>query len=281
MPVMSLTRRIARLVAIGLLTPVVFLLGCQSRLIYYPKLYGKGDMDSLRRVGGRQLDYRTAQGRQAAFYVPPATDPAKMPQRVWLCFAGNGSLALDWLWSLDGWDRTCGYLLIDYPHYGACEGKPSPASIGESSVTAVRRLAEHLHVSLDELKPRLSVLGHSIGCAAALMAADDLDSKRAVLISPFTTMTDMGRIVLGRPLCWLNLHRFDNRLHLANMVKKGATVTIFHGTEDEVIPIRMSRELASAQPRSVKLVEVPGADHNFIVSMAATEISDAMRQPVP
>lgn len=275
---MSLPRRIARLVAIGLLTPVVFLLGCQSRLIYYPKPYGKWDMDSLRRAGGRQLDYRTAQGRQAAFYVPPTTDATKMPPRVWLCFAGNGSLALDWLWSLDEWDRTCGYLLIDYPHYGACEGKPSPASIRESSVAAVKRLAEDLHVSVDDLKPRLSVLGHSIGCAAALMAADDLDAKRAVLISPFTTMTDMGRIVLGRPLCWLNLHRFDNRLHLANVVKKGARVTIFHGLDDEAIPISMSRDLAAEHPQSVALIEVPDAGHNDIVSIAARQIAEAMQQ---
>ena len=194
---MSFARRISRFIAIIIFTPVLFLLGWQSRLIYYPRPYGERDMAALRRAGGRQLDYRTAQGKQAAFYVPTLGGATNTAHRIWLCFAGNGSVALDWLFAVERWDRSCGYLLIDYPQYGSCEGKPNPASIRESSLAAVKWLAEELQVSIDDLKPRLSVIGHSIGCAAALMIADDLDVKRAVLISPFTTMTEMGRRVLG------------------------------------------------------------------------------------
>ena len=275
---MTVGSRILRMFLIVILTPVLFLLGCQSRLIYYPKPYGERDMAALRKAGGRQLDYRTKQGKQAAFYIPPLTGTKDSTHRIWLCFAGNGSLALDWLFALDGWDRNCGYLLIDYPQYGLCEGEPNPASIRESSLAAVKRLAEDLQVSVEDFKPRLSVIGHSIGSAAALMAADDLDVKRAVLISPFTTMTEMGRRVLGWPLCFLNRHRFDNRTHLAAIVKKGAVVTIFHGLEDDNIPISMSRELAAAHPQAVKLIEVPGAGHNDIIGIAETQIATEIKQ---
>ena len=178
---------------------------------------------------------------------------------------------------MERWDRSCGYLLIDYPQYGSCEGKPNPASIRESSLAAVKWLAEELQVSIDDLKPRLSVIGHSIGCAAALMIADDLDVKRAVLISPFTTMTEMGRRVLGWPLCYLNRHRFDNRAHLAAIVKKGARVTIFHGMDDHNVPISMSRELAAAHSSAVNLIKVPGAGHNDIIDIAAAQIAAAMK----
>jgi len=275
---MSWGRRILRMFLIVILTPVLFLLGCQSRLIYYPRQYAEEDMAALRKAGGRQLDYRTNQGKQAAFYIPPTGDTEDQPHRVWLCFAGNGSLALDWLFALDGWDRSCGYLLIDYPQYGCCEGKPTPSRIRDSSVAAVERLAEEMKVSVDNLKPKLSVIGHSIGCAAALMAAHDLDVKRAVLISPFTTMTDMGRRVLGWPLCYLNLHRFDNRVHLAAIMKKGAQVTIFHGSDDDNIPISMSRELAAAHPETVKLIEVSGAGHNDIIDIAEAQFAAEMKQ---
>ncbi len=274
---MSLTRRILRLLAIVILTPVLFLLGCQSRLIYYPRSYGERDMVALLQAGGRQLDYRTAQGRQAAFYIPPGGGAGDATPRIWLCFAGNGSLALDWLFVMDGWDRNCGYLLIDYPQYGACEGKPDPLAIRDSSVAAVKRLAEEMKVSVDDLKPKLSVIGHSIGCAAALMAADDLDVKRAVLLSPFTTMTEMGRRLLGWPLCYLNMHRFDNREHLTAIARKGARVTLFHGLEDNNIPVSMSRELAAANPQAVRLIEVSGAGHNDIIEMAQTRIADEMK----
>lgn len=275
---MSLGRRALRLFFIVITTPVVFLLGWQSRLIYYPRPYAEEDMVELRKAGGRQLDYRTNQGKQAAFYIPPLNGVKDLPRRIWLCFAGNGSLALDWLFALDGWDRSCGYLLIDYPQYGCCEGKPNPPRIRESSAAAVNRLAEELKVSVDDLKPRLLVIGHSIGSAAGLMAADDLDVKRAVLISPFTTMTEMGRRVLGWPLCFLNRHRFDNRTHLAAIVKKGAVVTIFHGLDDDNIPISMSRELAAAHPQAVKLIEVPDAGHNDIIGIAETQIATEIKQ---
>lgn len=274
---MSLLHRMLRFIAIIIVTPVVFLLGWQSRLIYYPRPYQERDIDALRKAGGRKLDYRTPQGNQSAFYIPPLTGAKDQPHRFWLCFAGNGSLALDWLYSMGSWDRSCGYLLVDYPQYGFCEGKPNPASIRESSLAAVKRLAEELQVSIDDLKPKLSVIGHSIGCAAALMIADDLDLKRAVLISPFTTMTEMGRRLLGWPLCHLNRHKFDNRTHLAAIVKKGARVTIFHGLEDENIPISMSRELAGAHSDAVKLIEVAGAGHNDIMGIAETQIASEMR----
>jgi pimeloyl-ACP methyl ester carboxylesterase len=266
-----------RLIAIIVVTPVVFLLGWQSRLIYYPRPYGERDMAELRKAGGRQLAYRTTQGNQTAFYIPPLTRANDQPYRIWLCFAGNGSVALDWLYSIENWDRSCAYLLVDYPQYGLCEGKPNPTSIRESSLAAVKRLAEELQVSIDDLKPKLSVIGHSIGCAAALMIADDLDLKRAVLISPFTTMTEMGRRILGWPLCHLNRHKFDNRTHLAAIVKKGARVTIFHGTDDHNVPISMSRELAGAHSDAVKLIEVAGAGHNDIMSIAETQIASEMR----
>lgn len=120
-------------------------------------------------------------------------------------------------------------------------------------------------------------MGHSIGCAAALMIADDLDVKRAILISPFTTMTEMGRRVLGWPLCHLNLHKFDNRTHLAAVVKKGACVTIFHGTDDDQVPISMSRELTAANSQAVKLIEVSGAGHNDIIGIAETQIAGEMK----
>ncbi len=273
---MPLLRRLLRILGIVVLAPVVFLLGCQSRLIYFPKPYGGRDMAALREAGGRVLEFRASQGKQAAFFIPPGGGGE--PERIWLCFAGNGSLALDWLFFPGIRDERSALLLIDYPGYGLCEGRPSPAAIRENSTAAVRRLADELGMTLDDLKPRLAVLGHSIGCAAALMAADDLGLKRAVLISPFTTMTEMARRIVGWPLCLLNRHTFDNRRHLKSVAAKGARITIFHGGSDDVIPPAMSRELAGLAPGSVQRTEVPGAGHNDIVAMKEKEIATAMRE---
>ena len=113
------------------------------------------------------------------------------------------------------------------------------------------------------------------------MTADELDLRRGVLLSPFTTMTDMGRIVLGWPLCYLNLHRFDNRKTLGHVASRsGARLVIFHGAEDEVIPVRMGRELAAAHPKVVTFHEVPGGHHNDILNLIAPQVGQAMAEVV-
>lgn len=274
---MPLRKRLLRIVAILILTPVIILLGWQSKLIYHPNPYRAEYETMLHDAQGVRIPYHTSQGRQTAFYIPPRVQSPGQSQPLWLCFAGNGSLALDWLWYTDEWDPGFAYLLVDYPSYGECEGQPTPERIRESSLAAVAALVQHLHTTPAALQPRLAVLGHSLGCAAALMAADDLDLRRGVLLSPFTTMTDMGRIVLGWPLCHLNRHRFDNRSTLGRVASRpGAHFEIFHGTDDEVIPVRMGVALAAAHPQAVAFHAVPGGHHNDLLSLIAPQVGRAM-----
>ncbi len=276
---MPLWKHLLRLALILALTPVIFLLSCQSRLIYFPNPYRAAHESLLRAAKGERVRFSTSQGSQTAFYIPPRASAAGLPQTVWLCFAGNGSLALNWLQVTDEWDGRFAYLLVDYPSYGECAGTPNPATIRESAKAAMEALARHLHTSQAELQPRLAVLGHSLGSAAALMAADDLDIRRGVLLSPFTTMTDMGRIVLGWPLCYLNRHRFNNLKTLGHVASRaGARFVIFHGAEDEVIPVRMGRELAAAHPQAVTFHEVPGGHHNDLLSLISPQIGRTMAE---
>lgn len=279
---MTLWKRLLRLVAIAILVPVMFLLGCQSSLIYHPNPYGARHEKMLRDAQGTRVSFTTSQGTQTAFYIPPQTRAPGLPRTIWLCFGGNGALALDWLHFTGAWDERFAYLLVDYPSYGDCAGKPTPGSIRESSKAAFKALVQHLHTTSEELQPRIAVLGHSLGSAAALMAADDLEARRAVLISPFTSMTDMGRTVLGWPLCHLNLHRFNNHKTLRHVATRaGARIVIFHGAADEVIPARMGRELAVAHPLAVTFHEIPEAHHNDILALIEDRIGQTMVEIMP
>lgn len=257
---------------------VVLLLSCQSRLIYFPRPYDRGALWDLEQRQGRRLEFTTSQGPQVAFYLPSRVNPAAEPSFVWLVCGGNGSLALDYAGEPLHWDARFGYLFVDYPGYGLCSGKPSPKRIEENVVGAAAALRRELGWSEDDFRKRTGVFGHSIGCAAALMAADSLQLQRAVLCAPFTTMTEMGRLALGWPLCCLNLHRFDNVTRLKSLERRGAAVRIFHGTEDEVIPVTMSRTLAGKFPKTVRLTEIPDRRHNDVVMAATNEIGAAMRE---
>lgn len=263
---------IVLLVAVGL---SLLLLGCQRSLIYLPREY---EADTLRQASEHAvaLAYSTGEGSQTAYYFPPTGSSL---ERVWLVTGGNGALALDWSDFILGYDgrESEGFLVIDYPGYGTSEGKPGPAAIRESMASAVKALAVRLSMSEDDVRSRLAVLGHSIGAACALMAAEDHGCRRAVLVSPFTTMTDMARRVVGVPLCYLVTHRYDNVARLRTLVDLGAKVTVFHGVDDEIIPVEMSRQLAVAFPETVRLIEIPGAGHNDILYLAEDEVQAAMK----
>lgn len=280
---MSFWKRVLRLGMIAVITPVVVVMGWQEKLMYHPRPYGEELEDVLKRERGIRIPYETSQGRQVAYYVPsPLQAKGGQEAPLWLCFAGNGSLALDWLNVGTAWDPRFSYLLVDYPGYGECEGAASPERIRENAAAAVEALAKNQSTTLDALRPRLAVLGHSMGAAAALMAAADLDVRRGVLVAPFTSMTDMGRVVLGWPLCLLNRHPFDNRATLDQVASRAGTrFVIFHGTEDEVIPVRMGRELAQAHADVVTFHELPEEHHNDILLDAAGSIGRAMLEVAP
>ena len=165
---------------------------------------------------------------------------------------------------------------MDYPGYGLCQGKPNPKRIEENVVGAAAALQKHLGWSEEEFRSRTGAFGHSIGCAAALMGVDRLRLRGAVLCAPFTTMTDMGRRVLGWPLCHLNLHRFDNVARLRVLDKRGTPVRLFHGVDDEVIPAAMSRTMAGRFPKNVQLTEVVDGHHNDVVLLARDGIGAVM-----
>lgn len=272
------TKTILKGIAIGALAFTGILFFGQHKLIWYPRAYGAAYKLELPK-NAHELHYTTGQGKQCAFYLPAASGSASGPERIWVLFCGNGSVALDWTDFVRGDPhKGDGFLLIDYPGYGLCEGSAEPASIEESADKALAALAAHLEMKPEELASKLNILGHSIGAAAALQFAAHHPARRVILLSPFTSLRDMGRRVVGWPLCWLVRHNFDNRARLRDLAAQSPQprVTIFHGAEDDFIPPEMSRSLAAMHPEMITFHEVPGAGHDTIISVAETQIYSAM-----
>lgn len=273
-------KRLLRLALIAMLTPVALLLSCQSSLIYHPRPNPSGMAERFEKERGQRLIYRTSEGIQTAWYRPPYRGQ-QTHAPLWIAFSGNGSLALDWMDFTDIAGGRFAWLMIDYPGYGECEGKPTPEAIRQSSMGALKQLAMQLKVPREILVSRCAVIGHSLGAAAALMAAEDLGIHRGILISPFTSMTDMCREVLGWPFCLLNLRQFDNRQTLAAASRHpDAQFTIYHGIDDRLIPMRMSVELASAHPGKVILHPSAGG-HNDVVQNIQAQLQSEMRRLTP
>ena len=261
--------------AVALVVVVVvclLLLGFQRSLMYYPRGYsGKRVEES----GARQLRYfLVGEGEQVAFLL----GEDELPDRIWVFCSGNGALALDWVSFVSSFDdSSVGFCLFELPGYGLSAGSAEPSSVRESMQQLRGALAEAYSVSVEEVDARVCFLGHSIGAATALIGAEEFGAKRLVLIAPFTTMTEMAQLSVGWPLCLLNLHRYDNRARLRSLRERGGKATVFHGTADGLIPVKMSRELEAEFTEQVSLTEIEGAGHNDVIDRASAEIRAAIR----
>lgn len=272
------------LALLGLLLAVIGLLFFgQHGLIYHPQPYGAARVERF----GRRLEalaFRTDQGRQTAFYLPPRDASRALPEALWVLFAGNGSLALDWE-ELTVADPDAGraYLLVDYPGYGGSEGRASAEAMRRAADGALDALAARLGLrdagEVQRKVPRLGVVGHSLGAAAALdFAIEHPAVSRVVLVAPFTSLRAMARRLAGWPLSWLLRENFDNAARLDALAGRSTPprVRIFHGDTDTFIPSTMGQFLAETHPRIARFEPVPGAGHDDVVSLAIPRLLAAL-----
>jgi alpha-beta hydrolase superfamily lysophospholipase len=244
----------------------------QHSMVYHPRPYGLEYAQALP-ANGEEISYTLSFGTQTAFYISPRNG-ARSPARLWIAFCGNGSLALDWTTILAGYPNSNdGFLLVDYPGYGKCRGYASIASTRASSDAALNALAKRLGFSAEEMEARLCAIGHSLGSAVAIDFGSRHRVQRVIAIAPFTTLREEAARIISSPLSHLLIESYDNRAGIAEIRKRNpdAKIAIFHGTNDEVIPVRMARELAQRFP-FIDFFAVEGANHVSVLSEAHDKI---------
>ncbi len=253
---------------------VLMLAFFQHRMIYHPRPYNSYYQNYVE-SGIQKITYQTREGSQTAFYWPPVG--GKHPEMLWLLFGGNAALALDWMWLIEKASAPgIGFLLIDYPGFGKCEGRASPETILASSQMALEQwLKDHA----GDVKPQLGIMGHSLGTGAGLQLAGKIPLRKVLLLSPFTSFADMVRRMFGSWLVPLLLHRFENKEPIQNLLKQKAPpeIVIIHGTRDEVIPVEMGRELAALDKQKIEYIELPNSGHNTIIQDAFTKILSELK----
>jgi uncharacterized protein len=271
MPHRSFARKIIRTVlgvCLLLLVAVSLLYFRQHSMVYHPRPYDESYVYALP-GDGQEINYTVGAAKYCAYYLPGGKSP---PKRIWLAFCGNGSLALDWTSILRDypWNGDA-FLLIDYPGYGKNGGYATIGSTRASTEAALKALAEQLHRTEDQLN--LCAIGHSLGSAVALDFSARHKVGRVVLIAPFTTLREEAATLVGGWVSRLLIESYDNRANLTQTRKRNphAQVAIFHGTNDEVIPVRMGRELAREFP-FVEFLAVENADHVSVLNHAHDKI---------
>jgi alpha-beta hydrolase superfamily lysophospholipase len=248
----------------------IILLFVQHGLIYFPRPYEQADL-KWAHANTTVLEFQTSEGTQTAFYI----GPDRAPERLWVLFHGNASLALDWAELLqDEAVGDTGFLLVDFPGCGASEGRASAKGVAESGDAAMAVLAESLGMDESRLEENLGAMGFSLGAAAALQFAETRPVDRVVLLAPFTSLRAMARRTVPFPFYYLLLENYDNEGRLKTLVarEEPPKIFIFHGSADDVIPVEMSRQMAQQSGSGVVYTEVANHGHNDLVDVVWPEI---------
>jgi pimeloyl-ACP methyl ester carboxylesterase len=275
MPNPLFARRIIRVVlgiCLLLIAGLAILYFRQHAMVYHPRPYDESYAYAFP-ANGIEISYTVATAKYSAYYIPGS---GPLPKRLWLAFCGNGSLALDWTTILRQypWNGD-GFLLIDYPGYGKNGGYATIDSTRVSVAAALKALTERLRTDEDHLT--LCAIGHSLGAAVALDFAAEHRVQKVVLIAPFTTLREEAATILGGWIARLLIESYDNRANLVEVMKRNpdARVAIFHGTDDEIVPVRMGRQLAGQFP-FVEFFAVKNADHVSVLNHAHDDIINWM-----
>jgi pimeloyl-ACP methyl ester carboxylesterase len=101
----------------------------------------------------------------------------------------------------------------------------------------------------------------------------DVPPAALILVSPFTSLSDMGR--LHDPLLPTGPLLRDRYDSMARIGRVSAPVLIIAGERDQVVPPDQSRRLhAAIQRPGAGLVLIPEADHNDFELLAGDQLVD-------
>jgi uncharacterized protein len=251
-----------------LLALLVLLWAFQRRLMYFPF----DDVPAPEAVGlpdASPVTFQTADGLVLrGWFVPSRQSPARLTIVVFNGNAGNrafrgplaaalGSLGLQ-------------VLLFDYRGYGGNPGTPTEEGLAADAQAALAYVRGRADVD----PARIGYFGESLGTGVAVTLAAVHSPAVLVLRSPFTSMTDVGR--LHYP--WLPVGSFlrDRYDSLERLRRITCPVLVIAGDRDGIIPVEQSRRMFDAAPGKKSLLIVPGADHNDDALLAGRDMIDAI-----
>ena len=197
--------------------------------------------------------------RTQAWWMPSSVVGGPFSGVTVLSFHGNGGTMADRLeWCQEMVSRGASVLAVEYRGYGESEGRPSEEAC---RVDARAALIEARGRS-QGLGGPLLIHGRSLGGAVAISLASESEHDGLIAESTFTRIGDMAALT-GIPFAReLVAYRFDSVDRIREVIPP---VFLVHGTADTLVPYSMGEALRDArleEGRPVRLLEVPGGQHN-------------------
>jgi esterase/lipase len=142
----------------------------------------------------------------------------------------------------------------DYRGYGKSDGKIYSE---KQLLSDIQKVYDFLKEHYEENQIILS--GYSLGSGMASWLAANNQPQQLVMIAPYESFYDLKKRYI--PFFIPNFLVKYPLNSAANLTKVNCPVTLFHGTNDEVIPYDSSKNLAALNPSNIKLVTLKNERH--------------------
>jgi fermentation-respiration switch protein FrsA (DUF1100 family) len=248
-------------VAIVLVLAVIWLF--QRRLIYFPLNEPVPPAASVLPTA-EEISFQTEDGLPLRGWFVPALGAIRFTVLVFNGNAGDRSYRAPLAAGLAR--KGLSVLLFDYRGYGGNPGNPSERGL----VSDARAARAYLESRPDVDSDKIAYFGESLGAAVAVTLAVERAPAALILRSPFTSLSDMGRLHYPfLPTGPLLRDRFDS---VGRIGRVAYPVLIVAGERDQIVPLGQSRRLYDAISTTGRLVVVPGADHNDYELLAGEQL---------
>ncbi len=144
--------------------------------------------------------------------------------------------------------------MIDYPGFGKSTGKLTEQILYDQALQVYK-------MARVRFKPdSIIIYGRSLGSGVATQLASIRDCKRLILETPYYSIPSLAAAYLWMyPVERMMKYKFPNNEYLKKVT---APVTIFHGTDDGVIPYKNAVRLKEALKAGDEFITINNGAHN-------------------
>lgn len=229
---------------------LILLFVFQRRLLYFPTLLS--DYQAANTGSFISLDVRTHDGLILRSWQSKG-DPSK---KTFVFFHGNAGNAADRMPMMRVLLQA-GHpvVLAEYRGYGGNSGKPSEHNLILDAQLVIDEIVKQGVVEQD-----IILMGRSIGSGVATHLATRYDVAALVLISAYSSLTDIAADHYSYfPVSLLMRDKFNNA---AKIKKTTAPLMVFHGEMDKIIPLKYGLKLYDAAEGDKAFIRIPERGHN-------------------
>jgi pimeloyl-ACP methyl ester carboxylesterase len=184
----------------------------------------------------------------------------KSPKGVILYFHGNAG-------DLSRWGSVAEYyvsqdydvLIMDYRTYGKSTGKLSEQGFYKDAEFCYKYLLKSYS------EEDIVLYGRSLGTGIATYLASKHQPKQLILETPYFSILDVAKHRFPLfPVTALLRYEFPSHKFITSV---NCPITMFHGTEDSVIPYSSAQKLHAVAPQDhTRFITIEGGSHNNLIS---------------